>query len=308
MSKSENKKESHVNSQDKSKSKEVDIQPTTFKNSVSKHKSEDTSVSPTKSKFAIGKFKKGCVSPKTFTNKKVMLEIAFSTPFSYTNKQNDLVTIVTINMVTANGQQQHYFHGDYVATYCSNAVTCLNNDNPEFYDAIINCHYFRTCDKNDKPVETKGKGQNSGTMYNTYVCVFALKTDKKKMTNEYKKEFVTFLVDLFKGFGNFDLVTPDQEDEGMLGSCDQLPTLTYNFLLSVKAVKQDNPTPKFVDLVKNNIVEDFQNRISLETKLNYPVFKFMYSSDVRTTMTHLFGNVADARIIKIVETAKNMKN
>ena len=113
---------------------------------------------------------------------------------------------------------------------------------------------------------------------------------------------------MFKGFGNFDLVTPEQEDEEMLGTCDQLPTLTYNFLLSVKAVKQDNPTPKFVDLVKNNIVEDFQNRISLETKLNYPVFKFMYSSDVRTTMTHLFGNVADARIIKIVETAKNMKN
>ena len=107
MSKSDNKKESHVNSQDKSKSKEVDFKPTTFKNSVSKHKSEDTSVSPTKSKFAIGKFKKGCVSPKTFTNKKVMLEVAFSTPFSYTNKQNDLVTIVTIDMITASGQQQY---------------------------------------------------------------------------------------------------------------------------------------------------------------------------------------------------------
>ena len=103
-------------------------------------------------------------------------------------------------------------------------------------------------------------------------------------------------------------MTPDKEDEGMLGTCEQLPTLTYNFLLSVKTVKQDNPTPKFVDLVKNNIVEDFQNRISLETKLNYPVFKFMYSNDVRTTMTHLFGRVTDAHIIKIVQTAKNMKN
>ena len=128
------------------------------------------------------------------------------------------------------------------------------------------------------------------------------------MTNNFKNEFVTFLIDLFKGYGNFDMVTPDDEDEEMLGNSNQLPQLTYNFLLSVKAVKQENPTPKFVELVKNNIIEDFQNRISLDTKVNYPVFTFMYSNDLRATMTHLFGRVADARIMKIVETAKHMKS
>ena len=285
----------------------TEVSSKNFKNAVAKGRSEDKAETKSKSKFAIGKFKKGNVAAKTVTNKKVMVEIAFSVPFNYCNDNNKLVTIVTINMINGKGEQQLYFHGDYVATYCSNAVDCLEGTNPNFYEAVKNCHFFRRCDQHNKLIQSTGKGQNSGAVYHTYVCVFALKADRKKMTHYFKKDFGSFVIDLFKGFGNFDMVKPDMEDEDMLGNCNELPQLTYNFLLSVKAVKQDNPSPKFVDLVKNNLLQDFQNNLSLETKFDYPVFRYMYSDDVRSTLMHLFGTAGHSRVLKMIETNKDLK-